>query len=87
MNNENDVEGIITDGDVRRLLEKTDDFKNVQAKDILSTNPKTVLPEILAIDALQILKEYDISQLIVINNNGIYLGILHLHDLIREGII
>lgn len=87
VNNENDVEGIITDGDVRRLLEKTDDFKNVQAKDILSTNPKTVLPEILAIDALQILKEYDISQLIVINNNGIYLGILHLHDLIREGII
>lgn len=87
VNEKNILTGIVTDGDVRRMLEKTDDLKNIRASDILTSNPKTIQPELLAVEALEILKQFDISQLLVTNNDGIYLGILHLHDLIREGII
>jgi len=81
------LKGIVTDGDVRRMLEHTSDLSHVHAGDICNLNPKTIHPGILAVEALEVLKQFDISQLIVIDNNGIYLGILHLHDLIREGII
>jgi arabinose-5-phosphate isomerase len=81
------VMAIITDGDVRRMLEKTSDVSNVKARHIYNTNPKKVEPGILAVEALELLKQFDISQLIVTDSDGIYLGILHLHDLIREGII
>lgn len=81
------VIGIITDGDVRRMLEHTDQLSAVTAKDILTKNPKCLQPEVLAIEALEVLKEFDISQLIVTDADNKYLGILHLHDLIREGII
>ena len=84
---DNKVTGIITDGDVRRLLEKTSDVSSFTAAAVLSFSPKTVQPGLLAAEALEILKKYDISQLIVTDLNGIYLGMLHLHDLIREGII
>ena len=84
---ENKLTGIITDGDVRRMLEKINDISSVMASDILNENPKTIYPELLAAEAFEILKKYDISQLIVTNNSGVYFGILHLHDLIREGII
>lgn len=79
--------GIITDGDVRRMLETTDDISKVKANDIHNKNPKFVQPEILAVEALETLRKYDISQLMVVNQNGKYLGVLHLHDLVREGII
>lgn len=78
--------GIITDGDLRRMLEKTSDIGTICASDILSSNPITVHPETLAVEALELLKKHDISQLIVAEN-GIYKGIIHLHDLIREGIV
>ncbi|HLD54410.1 MAG TPA: KpsF/GutQ family sugar-phosphate isomerase [Sediminibacterium sp.] len=78
--------GIITDGDLRRMLEKTSDISTICAADILSTNPITVQPEALAVEALELLKKHDISQLIVAEN-GIYKGIIHIHDLIREGIV
>jgi arabinose-5-phosphate isomerase len=80
------LKGIITDGDLRRMLEKTTDINTILAKDILTSNPITVSPEALAIEALDILRSNDISQLAVASN-GIYIGILHLHDLIREGIV
>lgn len=83
----NKLVGIITDGDVRRMLEKINDLSAVKAADIFSVNPKTIAPEVLAVEALETLKANDISQLIVTDADGIYLGILHLHDLIREGII
>lgn len=83
---ENVLVGIITDGDLRRMLEKTIDFSLLQAKDIMSSNPKTVEADLLAVQALEIMKSQNISQLIVINNNQ-YAGIIHLHDLIREGIL
>ena len=84
--NDNTIAGIITDGDLRRMLEKTTDFTMLQAKDIMSRNPSSIGAYVLAVDALEIMKTKNISQLIVIENNS-YAGIIHLHDLIREGII
>lgn len=83
---ENKVYGIITDGDLRRMLEKSSTIDGIKASDILSLHPKTIQPGVLAVAALEVLRTNDISQLIV-EENGYYLGILHLHDLVREGII
>jgi arabinose-5-phosphate isomerase len=80
------ISGIITDGDLRRMLEKTTDISAIKANDILSPSPKTIGPTLLAVEALEVLRKNDISQLIVAEN-GKYLGILHIHDLIREGIV
>jgi len=82
----NIIKGIVTDGDLRRMLEKNMFSNDILAKDIYSVNPKTIEPETLAIEALELMRKHDISQLVVSNNN-IYLGILHLHDLVREGIV
>jgi arabinose-5-phosphate isomerase len=87
LNASNKIEGIITDGDIRRLLEKTDDIKLLTAADIVISNPKTILNEAFAVDALEKMNAFNINQLVVVNNDGEYLGIIHLHDLIREGII
>jgi arabinose-5-phosphate isomerase len=78
--------GIITDGDLRRMLEKNVSIETVLAKDIMTANPKTIGPDELAIDALDSLRKNGITQLAV-TENGKYLGIVHLHDLIREGLI
>lgn len=86
INNNNEVIGIITDGDLRRMLEKTNDLSSITAKDILSPSPKTIDPSMLAVEALELLRKNDISQLIVVED-GRYAGILHIHDLVREGII
>ncbi len=83
---QNKVVGIITDGDLRRMLEKSNNIQDIKAADILSANPKTIEPDVLAVDALDVLRHYDISQLIV-TENGNYLGVLHIHDLVKEGII
>lgn len=80
------VLGIITDGDLRRMLEKTTTFENLHAKDIMSSNPKTIASDVLAINALDEMQRNNISQLIV-DDNGVYAGIIHLHDLVKEGII
>lgn len=80
------VLGIITDGDLRRMLERTDTFEKLQAKDIMSSNPKTIEADVLAVNALKEMKRHNISQLVV-QEKGKYAGIIHLHDLIKEGII
>ncbi len=80
------VIGIITDGDLRRMLERSDNVQSVTAKNILSPQPRTISPSVLAVEALDILRRNDISQLIV-EENGRYLGMLHIHDLVREGIV
>ena len=80
------LKGIITDGDLRRMLEKNIFSNTITAKDIYTTNPKTTEPETLAITALELMRKNDISQLVIAKNN-VYLGILHLHDLMREGIV
>ena len=81
------VTGMITDGDLRRMLEKDTSILQIIAADILSSNPKTIFADELAVNALEQLRHNDISQLIVVNKSEIYLGILHIHDLIREGIV
>jgi arabinose-5-phosphate isomerase len=83
--NEN-ILGIITDGDLRRMLEKNISPAEAKAKDIMTFHPKTIESNQLAVDALDIMRKKNITQLIVTESNG-YKGIVHLHDLIREGII
>ena len=85
LDSDNVIIGIITDGDLRRMLEKTTDFSLLNAKDIMTANPKTIGGDVLVVDALEIMKAKNISQLVVVENSK-YAGIIHVHDLIREGI-
>lgn len=78
--------GVITDGDLRRMLEKNVALDTVTAKDIMTASPKSINPDALAVDALDLLRKNDITQLIVAADNK-YLGFIHLHDLVREGLI
>ena len=78
--------GIVTDGDLRRMLEKNVNTDGMAAKDIMTVGPKTVDAEALAIEALDLMRTHDITQLVVTGTTG-YMGFIHLHDLIREGII
>ena len=84
---ENDrIVGIITDGDIRRMLSKSTEIHTLSANDIMSKNPKTISINAMAIDALETLENNDITQVLVTNDNNDYLGVVHLHDLIKEGI-
>jgi arabinose-5-phosphate isomerase len=78
--------GVITDGDLRRMLEKRDNLGGVKARDIMSAGPKTVEGDALAVDALDRMRKNNITQLLV-TKDGNYAGVIHLHDLIREGLI
>ena len=80
------VLGVITDGDLRRMLEKNGIVASALAKDIMTVNPRTIPADELAVEALDLMRKNDISQLLVTGKNK-YLGIIHLHDLIREGLI
>lgn len=82
----NKIAGIITDGDLRRMLEKDLYHADVKAKEIMTLNPKTIDSKELAVNALDIMRKNNITQLIVTTKNN-FQGIIHLHDLIREGII
>jgi arabinose-5-phosphate isomerase len=79
--------GIITDGDLRRMLEKNIPLDSVTAKEIMTLNPKTISANVLAVEALDRLRKFDINQLVVVTDDSVYLGFIHLHDLIREGLI
>lgn len=78
--------GIITDGDLRRMLTKTDDFTTLTASDIMSASPKTLTSDAMAVDAKEVLEDNNISQLLVEDDNQ-YTGVVHIHDLIKEGIL
>ena len=80
------VVGIITDGDLRRMLTKVTDFSGVTAKDIMTKNPKLIDANAMAVDAMDMMENYGISQLLVEESNK-YVGVVHLHDLIKEGIL
>jgi arabinose-5-phosphate isomerase len=82
----NKLIGIITDGDLRRMIEKGINLSEVNAGGIMSRNPKTAAPDMMAVDALQMMKEFNITQLVVEQNQE-YFGFVHLHDLLKEGII
>lgn len=83
---ENAILGIITDGDIRRMLEKHSDLTNIKASDLMNSTPKMIEKNLLALNALEIIKENNITQLLV-TDAGSYFGIVHLHDLLQEGII
>lgn len=84
--NNHQIVGIVTDGDIRRMLSKTDSIKGFSAKDIMSVNPKTIEVDCLAIDALHLMEKNKITQLLA-TKQGEYVGIIHLHNLIQEGLI
>jgi arabinose-5-phosphate isomerase len=78
--------GVITDGDLRRMLEKKTNLENLVAKDIMCLHPKTIQIEALAYDAFQMMEQYNISQLIIMEGKE-YKGIIHIHEVIKEGIV
>jgi len=86
MDNEENIVGIITDGDLRRMLENDLYHPQAKAEDIMTIHPKTIDSQSLAVHALEVMRNYNITQLIVTENEK-YFGIIHLHDLIKEGII
>jgi arabinose-5-phosphate isomerase len=82
----NKVVGIITDGDIRRMLNKTETISGLTAKDIMTVNPKTIKSTDMVVDALNIMEDFSITQLVVIDNDE-YKGVIHLHDILKEGIV
>ena len=80
------IVGVITDGDIRRMLSRYEEIKGLKARDIMSTSPKTIDAAVLAVDALDFMQNHKITQLLV-TRQGQYVGVIHLHNLIQEGII
>ncbi|GAB4500454.1 MAG: KpsF/GutQ family sugar-phosphate isomerase [Saprospiraceae bacterium] len=86
LNENQQLVGIVTDGDLRRMLQRGGDLFYLHARDILSPQPKTIAPDALAVDALALMRQHSITQLVVLEE-GKYLGMVHLHDLVREGLV
>ena len=85
-NDKKDIVGMITDGDLRRCFENNKEFSNLEAKEIMTQSPKKIDSQSLVYDAFKIMKSHNITQLIVVENDS-YKGIIHLHDIIKEGIV
>ena len=85
-NDKKDIVGMITDGDLRRCFENNNEFSNLKAKEIMTESPKKIDSQSLVYDAFKIMKSHNITQLIVVENYS-YKGIIHLHDIIKEGIV
>jgi len=86
MNDQEELSGVITDGDLRRMLEKGGNLDRITAADIMTRSPKTIEADTLAVVALEKMRNSDITQLLV-TEKGKYVGAIHLHDLLREGLI
>ncbi|MDT7831910.1 KpsF/GutQ family sugar-phosphate isomerase [Flavobacteriaceae bacterium S356] len=86
LSEDNNISGIITDGDIRRMLTAQSDISKLAARDIMGKNPKLISSDAMAIEALETLENNNISQILVTNSNKDYVGVVHLHDLIKEGI-
>jgi arabinose-5-phosphate isomerase len=84
--NDGKMLGIITDGDLRRMLEKNENVSGIRAKDIMTINPKTIHPDSLVVEALALMRRHNITQLPVLENDK-YIGVIHLHDILKEGIL
>lgn len=85
-----ELQGIITDGDLRRMLQKAGNHSaliSIRARDIMSVSPKTIDPDELAIKAFQMMEKNKITQLLVLDQEGRYRGIVHIHDILREGVV
>jgi arabinose-5-phosphate isomerase len=86
VNDAGEIIGMITDGDIRRMLEQHNSIQDLKAADIFHKKPITISPNTLAIEAFDLMKTHDISQLIV-EEKGQYMGMIHMHDLMKEGIL
>ncbi|CAL2080181.1 KpsF/GutQ family sugar-phosphate isomerase [Tenacibaculum sp. 190524A02b] len=86
VDNNNTIIGIITDGDIRRMLSKTTEINKLTALDIMTKSPKSINVDAMAIDALETLENNSITQILVTDTKNNYVGVVHLHDLIKEGI-
>lgn len=86
INQAGDLKGIITDGDLRRMLQNKLKIEETIAENIMSKSPKTISPDTLAFKAFEEMKQNNITQLLV-SENGKYLGIIHLHDILKEGVV
>jgi arabinose-5-phosphate isomerase len=86
VNAEGDLKGIITDGDLRRMLEKSLDIQRLKASDIMTVHPKTISKDEFAIRALNLMKNHNITQLVAMDGEKIA-GFVHIHDLMKEGIV
>ena len=86
LDSSNAICGIITDGDVRRMLSKSTKIEDFTAGEIMSKNPKTIAESAMAIDALDIMENNNITQVLVVNERNRYVGVVHLHDILKEGI-
>ena len=84
---QNKLLGIVTDGDLRRMLEKYKDVNGLKAKDIMSVSPKVISEEELAYDAFRLMEKNSITQLVVTGEGNTYKGMVHLHDILREGVV
>ena len=73
-------------GDLRRMLERNPDYAHLTAQDVMTKQPKTVLYSTLAVNALELMKSKNITNLFVVDDNDKYLGVIHIHDIIKEGI-
>lgn len=78
--------GIITDGDLRRLLEKETDLHGLTAEDVMTRRPKTIPSQLLAVSAMEIMEEYKITQLVIVDMERRPIGMLHLHELVKTGL-
>lgn len=79
--------GVITDGDLRRLLERAESVASVTASEIMNTNPKTLQSSAMAVEAMSIIRKHNISQVLLVDVNQSPVGFVHVHDLMREGIL
>jgi arabinose-5-phosphate isomerase len=86
LNGDGKLAGLITDGDLRRLLQKTTDISNVSLADVMTKKPKTIAHGTLAVLALQEMESYNITQVIVVDENELPIGVVHLHDLVKAGL-
>ena len=86
MNDDDHLIGIITDGDLRRLMEKDMDIHKLSAGDVMSRNPKRVKSGVLAVEALHVMEEFSINQLIITDEKDEPVGMVHIHDLLKAGL-
>ena len=81
------VSGVFTDGDLRRTLAQVDDIKTARIADIMTRNPRTIGPDKLAVEAVQIMEEHKVNQLLVVTGDGTLVGALNMHDLFRAKVV
>ena len=83
----NTLIGIVTDGDLRRMMQRDGDVSRLKASDIMGSNPKTISRDELAFNAFQLMEENSITQLAVVDADNKYIGMIHLHDILKEGVV